>query len=87
MADGVLVVSSFLRHFLFRTLHDVTLMLGREREGREQTAAVVDSQSIKAPAAKERGFDAGKKIVGQRHISVDTDGRLLMVNLTTADSR
>jgi uncharacterized RmlC-like cupin family protein len=29
---------------------------------------------------------AGKKIVGRkRHIAVDTDGRLLMVNLTTAD--
>lgn len=33
-----------------------------------------------------RGYDAGKKIVGRkRHIAVDTDGRLLMVNLTTAD--
>ncbi len=78
----------FVRRLLFRTLHDVTLMLDREREGREQspTAAVVDSQSIKAPAAEKRGFDAGKKVVGRkRHIAVDTDGRLLMVNLTTAD--
>jgi len=41
---------------------------------------------VKAPAAKTRGYDAGKKIVGRkRHIVVDTDGRLLMVNLTTAD--
>jgi putative transposase len=41
---------------------------------------------VKAPAAKTRGSDAGKKIVGRkRHIVVDTDGRLLMVNLTTAD--
>jgi hypothetical protein len=48
--------------------------------------AVVDSQSVKAPAAQRRGFDAGKKVVGRkRHIAVDTDGRLLMVNLTTAD--
>lgn len=78
----------FVRRLLFRTIHDVTLMLDREREGREQspTAAVVDSQSIKAPAAEKRGFDAGKKVVGRkRHIAVDTDGRLLMVNLTTAD--
>jgi transposase len=62
-------------------------MLDREREGREQspTAAVVDSQSIKAPAAERRGFDAGRKVVGRkRHIAVATDGRLLMVNLTTA---
>jgi hypothetical protein len=63
-------------------------MLDREREGREQnpTAAVVDSQSIKAPAAERRGFDAGKIVIGRkRHIAVDTDGRLLMLNLTTAD--
>lgn len=39
------------------------------------------------PAAQNRSFDAGKKIVGRkRHIAVDTDGRLLKVNLTTANS-
>lgn len=68
--------------------HDVALMLDRERESWEQspTAAVVDNRSIKAPAAEKRGFDAGKKIAGRkRHIAVDTDGRLLMINLTTAD--
>src|SRR5215210_6889477 len=76
------------RRFLFQTIHDVELMLDRERQGREQspTAGVIDSQSIKAPHAKTSGYDAGKKIVGRkRHIAVDTDGRLLMVNLTTAD--
>lgn len=76
------------RRFLFQTIHDIELMLDRERQGREASpsAAVIDSQSVKAPAAQERGFDAGKKIVGRkRHIAVDTDGRLLMVNLTTAD--
>ena len=47
---------------------------------------MIDSQSVKAPQARARGYDAGKKIVGRkRHIAVDTDGRLLMVNLTTAD--
>lgn len=63
-------------------------MLDRERVGREAspTAGVIDSQSVKAPQAETRGYDAGKKIVGRkRHIAVDTDGRLLMVNLTTAD--
>jgi len=79
----------FVRLFLFRTIHDVALMLDREREGREQspTAAVVDSQSVKAPAAEGGGgYDAGKRIKGRkRHIAVDTDGRLLMLNLTTAD--
>src|SRR4029453_911850 len=69
----------------------------RERMGREASpsAAVVDSQSVKAPHAKTRGYDAGKspqrkalsaEIVGRkRHTAVDTDGRLLMVNLTPAD--
>ena len=48
--------------------------------------AVLDSQTIKAPHAKTPGYDANKKTVGRkRHIAVDTDGRLLMVNLTTAD--
>ena len=48
----------FMRRLLFRTIHDVALMLDREREGREQnpTATVVDSQSTKAPAAEKRGF-------------------------------
>jgi transposase len=76
------------RRFLFQTIHDVALMLDRERAGREASpsAAVIDSQSVKAPQAKTRGYDAGKKIVGRkRHIAVDTDGRLLMVHLTPAD--
>jgi transposase len=63
-------------------------MLDRERKGREASpsAAILDSQSVKAPQAQTRGYDGGKKIVGRkRHIAVDTDGRLLMVNLTPAD--
>lgn len=79
----------FVRRLLFRTIHDVALMLDREREAREQSpsAAVVDSQSVKAPSAPSGGgFDAGKRIKGRkRHIAIDADGRLLMVNLTTAD--
>src|SRR5471030_902265 len=61
-----------LRRFLFRTIHDLALMLDRETEGREASpsAGVIDSQSIKAPApGAQRGYDAGKKIVGRkRHI-------------------
>ena len=47
---------------------------------------MIDSQTIKAPQGKTRGYDGGKKIVGRkRHIAVDTDGRLLMVHLSSAD--
>lgn len=77
-----------MRRFLFHTIHDLVVMIDRELQGRETspTAGVIDSQSVKAPSAKERGYDAGKKINGRkRHIAVDTDGHLLMVNLTTAD--
>jgi transposase len=78
-----------LRRFLFQTIHDLALMCDRERAGREASpsAGIVDSQSVKAPApGAERGYDAGKKVVGRkRHIAVDTDGRLLMINLTPAD--
>ncbi len=78
----------FVRRLLFQTIHDVALMIDRELAGREAspTAGIVDSQTVKAPGAQARGYDANKKIVGRkRHITVDTDGRLLMVNLTTGD--
>lgn len=78
----------FVRRLLFRTIHDIALMLDRERAGREASPSggVLDSQTVKAPSAEKRGFDAAKKIVGRkRHVAVDTDGRLLMVNLTPAD--
>ena len=78
----------FVRLMLFRTIHDLALMMDRERQGREASPSggVLDSQTVKAPAAQTRGYDANKKIVGRkRHVAVDTDGRLLMVNLTTAD--
>jgi putative transposase len=77
-----------VRLLLFRTIHDVALMLDRERAGRaaSPSGGILDSQSIKAPHGRTRGYDAGKKVLGRkRHIAVDTDGRLLMVNLTSAD--
>jgi putative transposase len=79
----------FVRRLLFRTLHDVALMLDRERAGREASpsAGVINSQSVKAPHAPGGGgYDAAKRVKGRkRHVAVDTDGRLLMVNLTPAD--
>src|SRR3977135_1423634 len=78
----------FVRLLLFRTIHDVVLMIDRERAGREASPSggILDSQTVKVPApGAERSFDGAKKTVGRkRHIAVDTDGRLLMVNLTPA---
>jgi transposase len=74
--------------FLSQTIHDLALIVDREQAGREASpsADVTDSGSVKAPHVKAEGYDAGKKIVGRkRHITVDTDGRLLMVHLTPAD--
>lgn len=77
------------RRLLFAILHDVALMLDRQQQGRQRqpSAGILDSQSVKAPqGAEHRGYDAAKKLTGRkRHIAVDTDGRLLMVNLTAAD--
>jgi transposase len=62
----------------------------RVAEGRaaEPTAAVIDSQSVKAAAsvpAASRGYDGGKKINGRkRHVVVDTLGLLLVVMVTAA---
>lgn len=65
------------------------VMADREKAGREAspTLAIVDAQSVKCDAPQgERGYDAGKKVVGRkRHIAVDSDGRLLAVKITTAD--
>jgi putative transposase len=54
--DGVLF-RRFARLLLFRTIHDVALKMDRERAGREASpsAAVIDSQTVKAPAAQARG--------------------------------
>jgi transposase len=76
----------FVRRLLFRTIRHVALMIDRERAGREASPSggVLDSQTVKAPFAATRGYDGGKRTVGRkRHVAVDTDGWLLMVNLTS----
>ena len=77
------------RRLLFQTIHDIALMLDRERQGRAASpnGGVLESQTVKAPQAPDGGgYDAAKRIKGRkRHVAVDTDGRLLMVNLTPAD--
>lgn len=48
---------------------------------------IIDSQSVKnTDTAKEKGYDAGKKISGiKRHIAVDTQGFPHAIGITTAD--
>ena len=47
----------FVCRLLFRTIHDVALMIDREQAGREAspTGGVLDSQTVKAPFAEQRG--------------------------------
>ncbi|WP_107308240.1 IS5 family transposase [Streptomyces qaidamensis] len=77
---------------LVAELHDRLRGAVREAEGRDQepSAAVVDSQSVKADATvalTSRGFDAGKKINGRkRHLLTDTLGLLLAVLVTPASA-
>ena len=60
--------------------------LGRDAQ---PSAAIVDSQSVKAAdtvGRDTRGFDSGKKINGRkRHIAVDVEGLLLAVVVTAAN--
>ena len=77
-----------MRRFLFTTILDICTMLDRHRQKKTlaPSLAVLDSQSVKAPHASDRGIDAHKKIVGRkRHVAVDSDGRLLLVNMTPAN--
>jgi transposase len=77
---------------LVAELHDRLSQAVRRSEGREEepSAAVVDSQSVKADATvthASRGFDTDKKINGRkRHLLTDTLGLLLAVLVTPAST-
>ena len=74
-------------------LHDALRARAREAAGRyaEPTAAVIDSQSVRAAASvprASRGWDNAKKVNGRkRHIAVDTTGLLLEVLVTPASTQ
>ncbi|WP_425824667.1 IS5 family transposase [Streptomyces fractus] len=76
---------------LLAEFHDRLRGKVREAAGRdpEPTAAVIDSQSVKADAvvgAASRGYDGGKKINGRRrHLICDALGLLLMIHVTAGD--
>ena len=77
---------------LLTELHDRMRAAVRTAEGRnpEPTAAIIDSQSVKAAATvhdSTRGYDGAKKINGRkRHLITDTLGLLLMILVTPADA-
>lgn len=78
-----------IRPRFFATIHDLAPMLDRRCAGRAEapSAGVVDSQTVKAPAAwaERGGWTAPSALRRKWHIAVDVDGRLPMVNLTFAD--
>jgi len=61
----------------------------RERDGRaaKTTFGIVDAQSVKnTDTAREKGYDAGKKVSGiKRHLTVDTNGLPHAIHVTTAN--
>ncbi|MFA3877760.1 IS5 family transposase [Streptomyces sp. MMCC 100] len=77
---------------LVAEVHDRLRDAVRVAEGRDQepSAAIVDSQSVKADATvalTSRGFDVGKKANGRkRHLLTDTLGLLLDVLVTPAST-
>lgn len=66
-------------------------MVGEERasNGRNEKTSfcIVDAQSVKnTDTAREKGYDAGKKVSGiKRHLAVDTNGLPHAISVSTAN--
>jgi transposase len=76
----------FVRRLLFRVIQNIALMMDRQLRKRapQPSNGVLYNRTVKTPAGA-RGYDANKKIPDRKpQIAVDTEGRLLMVNLTAA---
>lgn len=60
--------------------------IARRRDA-QPTAAIVDSQTVKATEAPApRKYDGGKKLTGlKRHALVDVDGRILILGFSEAN--
>ena len=73
---------------LWQQIHNKLLALVRAQSGKapQPTAAILDSQTVKAGGLQaHQGYDAAKKIVGRkRHLLVDTLGWMLAVLVTPA---
>jgi transposase len=76
---------------VFERLAHALAMADRERSGREvsPTAAVLDAQAVRSGGVGvvgERGYDPVRRVVGRkRHVLTDTDGRVLLAAVSTAN--
>jgi transposase len=75
----------------FERLAHALAMADRERAGRgaSPTAAVLDAQAARSGGtgvAGRRGYDPARRVVGRkRHALTDTDGRVLLAAISTAE--
>ena len=66
--------------------NDVLIAISGSGNSKNVLEAVKVANHVGATTIGFCGYDGGKRIVGRkRRVAVDTDGRLLMVNLTPAD--